>query len=91
MESTSARRAGYLCHSPPALRPHTEKPAPTIGPNRKPRLKATPMSAMPRPRVAGLDTSVTIAVLKLTFPLLIPPMTLAKTNTAKFVLSAHNR
>ena len=38
------------------------------GPKRKPRLNATPMSAIPFPLVAGEDTSVIMAVERLTLP-----------------------
>ena len=37
-------------------------------PMRKPREKATPIIAMPLPLVEGVETSVTIAVDKETFP-----------------------
>ena len=59
--------------------------SPIKGPNRKPRLKATPIKAMPLPLVLGVETSVTIAVDRLTFPLDIPPMTRARTNIAKLL------
>ena len=48
--------------------PHIEKAAPIIGPNKNPRLKATPIRAIPFPRLLGVETSVTIAVERLTFP-----------------------
>ena len=87
--------------------PHIEKAAPIIGPKRKPRLKATPIRAIPFPLVAGVDTSVTIAVDKLTFPasmckhsshsycphlpLDIPPIILAKTKIAKLLEKTQRR
>lgn len=45
---------------------------------------------MPFPRVFAEETSVTMAVHRLTFPLLIPPTILAITNTKKFVEIAHS-
>ena len=51
-----------------------ENPAPIIGPIRNPRLKATPIKAMPLPRVAEVDTSVTIEADNDTFPFDIPPI-----------------
>ena len=51
----------------------TENPAPIIGPNRKPIENAIPISAIPRFRVLGVDTSVTMAVDKVTFPFAKPP------------------
>ena len=87
-------------HSPPASFPHREKAAPIIGPIRKPREKATPIIAMPRPLVEGVETSVTIAVESETLPAAfyemniherlcdqpfeIPPRIRAKTNIVKF-------
>ena len=68
MDKMRAKTAGYMYHSPAWVLPHIEKAAPIIGPKRKPRLKATPIRAIPFPLVAGVDTSVTIAVDKLTFP-----------------------
>ena len=65
--------------------------SPIMGPNRNPRLKATPMSAMPFPLVAGVVTSVTMAVDKLTLPLLTPPMILASTKMAKLLESTQSR
>ena len=55
-------------HSPPASFPQSEKAAPIIGPMRKPRENATPIIAIPLPLVEGVDTSVTIAVDRDTFP-----------------------
>ena len=55
-------------HSPPASFPQSEKAAPIIGPIKKPREKATPIMAMPLPLVEGVETSVTIAVDRETFP-----------------------
>ena len=68
MESSRAKMAGYMYHSPACVLPHMEKAAPIIGPNRNPRLKATPIRAIPFPLLAGVDTSVTIAVDRLTLP-----------------------
>lgn len=45
---------------------------------------------IPFPLDAMVETSVIIAMDKLTFPLLIPPTILAKTNIAKFLDKAHN-
>ena len=68
MDKMRAKKAGYMYYSQVWFLPHMEKAAPIIGPKRKPRLKATPIRAMPFPLVAGVDTSVIIAVDKLTFP-----------------------
>ena len=57
-----------MYHSPDWVLPHMEKAAPIMGPNRNPRLKATPIRAIPFPLLAGVDTSVTIAVDRLTLP-----------------------
>ena len=107
MDKMRAKTAGYMYHSPAWVLPHIEKAAPIIGPKRKPRLKATPIRAIPFPLVAGVDTSVTIAVDKLTFPasmhqqsshpycphlpLDIPPIILAKTKIAKLLEKTHSR
>ena len=68
MDKMRAKTAGYMYHSPVWVLPHIEKAAPIIGPKRKPSLKAAPIRAIPFPLVAGVDTSVTIAEDKLTFP-----------------------
>ena len=107
MDKMRAKTAGYMYHSPVWVLPHIEKAAPIIGPKRKPRLKATPIRAIPFPLVAGVDTSVTIAVDKLTFPasmrkhsshsycphlpLDIPPIILAKTKIAKLLEKTQRR
>ena len=107
MDKMRAKTAGYMYHSPAWVLPHIEKAAPIIGPKRKPRLKATPIRAIPFPLVAGVDTSVTIAVDKLTFPasmhkhlshsycphlpLDIPPIILAKTKIAKLLEKTQRR
>ena len=57
-----------MYHSPVWSLPQMEKAAPIIGPNRNPRLNATPIRAMPFPLVAGVETSVIIAVDRLTLP-----------------------
>lgn len=44
---------------------------------------------MPLPLVSGVDTSVMMAVPILMFPLLMPPIILARTNNVKDVESAH--
>ena len=75
----SATIAGYKNQASISFEPelrflaHTENPAPIIGPNRKPIENAIPISAMPRFRVLGVDTSVTMAVDKVTFPFAKPP------------------
>ena len=49
------------------------------------------MSAMPLPLVAGVVTSVTMAVERLTFPLLTPPMIRARTKMAKLLERTQSR
>ena len=83
IESASAKIAGYMYHSPACVLPHMEKAAPIIGPNRNPRIKATPIRAIPFPLLAGVDKSVTIAVVRLTLHLEIPPMILASTKPVR--------
>ena len=68
MDNMSANTAGYMYHSPAWSLPQMAKAAPIIGPKRNPRLKATPIRAMPFPLVAGVDTSVIMAVDRLTLP-----------------------
>lgn len=68
MDKASANTAGYMYHSPAWSLPQIEKAAPIIGPKRNPRLKATPIRAIPFPLVAGVDTSVMMAVDRLTLP-----------------------
>ena len=71
--------AGYKNHvssvSGPEVRflAQTENPAPIIGPKRNPIENAIPISAIPRVLVLGEETSVIIAVDKVTFPLDSPP------------------
>ena len=75
----SATIAGYKNQASISFEPELrffaqiENPAPIIGPNRKPIENAIPISAMPRFRVLGVDTSVTMAVDKVTFPFAKPP------------------
>ena len=54
-------------------RPQMEKTAPMMGPTMKPMEKAIPTRAIPLPRVFGVESSVTIAVARLTFPFESPP------------------
>jgi hypothetical protein len=68
IDKMSAKTAGYMYHSPAWSLPQMAKAAPIIGPKRNPRLKATPIRAIPFPLVAGVDTSVMMAVDRLTFP-----------------------
>ena len=99
MDKMSANTAGYMYHSPVWSLPQMEKAAPIIGPKRNPRLKATPIRAMPFPLVAGVDTSVIMAVDRLyqltyntnSLPLDIPPIILANTNIAKLLDKTHSR
>ena len=56
-----------------------------MGPKRNPRLKATPIIAIPFPLVEGVDTSVTIAVDRLTLPFETPPSILASTKMVKLL------
>ena len=102
-----AKMAGYMYHSPACVLPHMEKAAPIMGPKRKPRLNATPIRAMPFPLLAGVETSVTIAVDRLTFPASIahahtdlillhppldmPPIILATTKIAKLPENTQSR
>ena len=68
MDKISANIAGYMYHSPVWSLPKMEKAAQIIGPKRNPRLKATPIRAIPFPLVAGMGTSVIMAVDRLIFP-----------------------
>lgn len=63
--------------------------APSMGPSVKPSEKATPMTAMPRLRAEGELRSAMMAVERLTFPLLMPPITLEARKAAKLLEVAH--
>ena len=67
-DKMKAMIAGYIYHCPVCAWPQIEKAAPMTGPKRKPRLNATPISAIPFPLEAGVDTSVITAVERLTLP-----------------------
>ena len=67
-ESDNASIAGYLCQSSCRSLYHIENVAPIIGPNKNPKLNATPIKAIPFPLEAGVETSVIIAVDMLILP-----------------------
>ena len=60
-----------------------DKAAPIIGPTINPTEKAIPIIAMPFPLSLWVETSETIAVERLTFPLDIPPRVRDKQNNRK--------
>ena len=65
-------------------------PAPTIGPTKNPILNAIPIRAIPFCLVLGVDTSVIIAVARLTLPFESPPIILARTKSPKVDAFTHN-
>lgn len=63
--------------------------APINGPMMKPIENAIPTKAIPAALDDEVETSVIIAIVMLTFPLLRPPMILAITKNAKLYDTAH--
>lgn len=86
----SASNEGRTNQAPPlaVLFENMANMAPIMGPTMKPNEKATPTSAMPRPRVRTLDTSVITLMQSDMLPLLMPPTIRASTNSAKLLEQA---
>lgn len=87
--NVKAKMAGYTNQSPSDFFAHAAKAAPINGPIIKPSENAIPIRAIPFPLCFIEHTSAIIAILKDTFPLLIPPTNLANTNKNKLLDSAH--
>ena len=79
MDNVMAHMAGYTNQSPDLFLAQMEKKAPMMGPKRNPMEKAMPIKAMPLPLVFGVESSVTMAVARLTLPLQRPPTIRART------------
>ena len=73
IERVRAQYAGYTNQLSALSFPQMEKTAPMMGPTMNPMEKAIPTRAIPFPRVLGVESSVTIAVARLTLPLESPP------------------